>query len=114
MSNQRRLPDDPIKFIQDCIQGQRIFWTYHVNMRLSERFLSRESILEAASSFEIVEEYPTDKYFPSYLLLGRTEFEVFHALIAVDVKGDNIRVVTAYRPSSDEWVDDYKTRRQES
>jgi hypothetical protein len=33
-------------------------------------------------------------------------------LFAMDVEGDNARVVTAYRPDPDEWHDDLKTRRR--
>src|SRR6266571_5041501 len=38
------------------------------------------------------------KYLPSYLLLARHGEEAFHVLFAVDVEGDNVRVVTSYRP----------------
>ncbi|MBI4569440.1 MAG: hypothetical protein HY719_13680 [Planctomycetes bacterium] len=31
---------------------------------------------------------------------------MFHVLAAVDVEGDNVRVVTAYRPDAAEWRDD--------
>jgi hypothetical protein len=33
-------------------------------------------------------------------------------LFATDVEGDNVRVVTAYRPDAAEWNDDLKSRRQ--
>jgi hypothetical protein len=81
-------------------------------MRLSQRFIVRETIIEAAESYEIVEEYPEDKYFPSYLLLGRRGEEAFHVLFAVDLDGQNVRIVTAYYPSSEEWEADLKTRRR--
>jgi len=45
--------------------------TYHVNMRLGQRFIARETIIQATESYEIVEEYPEDKCFLSYLVLGR-------------------------------------------
>jgi len=32
-------------------------------------------------------------------------------LFAVDVQGDNVRVVTSYRPDRGEWQEDMKTRR---
>jgi uncharacterized protein DUF4258 len=80
-------------------------------MRLQGRFISREAILGAAKSYEIIESYPDDKYLPSYLVLGRSAGEVFHVLFAADVKGGNVRVVTAYRPSPGEWEADWKTRR---
>lgn len=107
-----KLPDDPLSFIRDCIRGGRIFWTYHVNMRLGERFIARERIIQAAASYEIVEEYPEDKYFPSYLLLGRQGEEAFHVLFGTDVDGQNVRIITAYYPSPEEWEANLKTRRR--
>ncbi len=80
-------------------------------MRLGQRFIARETIIAGAGSYEIVEAYPEDKYFPSYLLLGRVGAEVFHALFGVDVDGQNVRVVTAYYPSLEEWEADRKIRR---
>lgn len=68
---ERTLPDDALSFIRNCIRGGRILWTYHVNMRLGQRFVARETIIHAADSYEIVEAYPEDKYFPSYLVLGQ-------------------------------------------
>ena len=37
----------------------------------------------------------------------------FHVLFAADVMGDNVRVVTAYRPNADEWQSDLRTRERE-
>ena len=80
-------------------------------MRLTGRFIERETILRAVETFELVEAYPEDKYLPSYLVLGRDDDRPFHVLFAVDLEGDNVRVVTAYRPDVSEWSDDFKTRR---
>ncbi len=111
MAHERMLPGDPLLFIQDCVRRERLFWTYHVNMRLAGRFIPREAIFAAVDTFELVEAYPDDKYLPSYLLLGRAGADAFHVLFAVDVEGDNVRVVTAYRPDAAEWQDNLKTRR---
>ena len=56
-------------------------------MRLGRRFIAREMIIAAAESYEVVEAYPDDKYFPSYLLLGRRGGKAFHVLFGVDVDG---------------------------
>ncbi len=109
---ERNLPDDPLAFIRERLRGGRILWTYHVNMRLGRRFIARETIISAADSYEIVEAYPEDKYFPSYLLLGRQGEEAFHVLFGTDVDGQNVRIVTAYYPSPEEWEMDLKTRRR--
>ena len=107
----RKLPPDPLHFIRECVRNRLVLWTYHVNMRLKGRFISREAVLDAAESYEIIEAYPGDKYFPSYLVLARSADEAFHVLFAADMEGGNVRVVTAYRPSENEWEDDLKTRR---
>ena len=111
MTDGRRTPEDPVPFIQDRVRRARILWTYHVNMRLAGRFIPRATILAAVDSYELVESYPEDKYLPSYLLVAQHGRDAFHVLFAVDVEGDNVRVVTSYRPDPREWEPDLKTRR---
>ncbi len=77
-------------------------------MRLSDRFITRDEILDAVDGYAIIESYPEDKYLPSYLVLAAVSF---HVQFATDVAGDNVRIVTAYRPDPDEWESDLKTRR---
>jgi hypothetical protein len=110
-SLQHKLPDDPLAFIKACVRKQSIFWTYHVNMRLQHRSIARQAFFDALDTYEIIEAYPEDKYLPSYLVLAQHREEAFHILFATDVVGDNVRIVTAYRPSPDEWESDGKTRR---
>ena len=75
------------------------------------RFIPREVILAAVDSYDLVEAYPGDKYLPSYLILARHGADAFHVLFATDVEGDNVRVVTSYRPDPREWQPDLKARR---
>ena len=82
-----------------------------MNLRLKGRSVSRQIILGSVDSYEVVESYPDDKYLPSYLVLARLAGNAIHVLFAIDVEGDNVRIVTAYRPSPDEWENDLKTRR---
>ena len=80
-------------------------------MRLSGRYISRDELLGATESYEIIESYPEDKYPPSYLVWATSESGPFHVLFAADVAGDNVRIVTAYRPNTDEWEADLKSRK---
>ncbi len=107
----RGLPNNPRAFIQACVRSRRILWTYHVNMRLHGRFIPRRLILDAVDTYEIIEEYPKDKYLPSYLVLVRQGADSLHVLFAIDTEENNVRIVTAYRPDLDEWEADLKTRR---
>lgn len=112
MKPKQKLPDDALCFIQRCVKQRKILWTYHVNMRVKDRFIPRQVILESVANYEIVEEYPRDKYFPSYLVYSHYRGDLFHVVFAVDVDGDNIRIITAYRSSPEEWEEDLKTRRR--
>ena len=105
------IPYDPLGFITRCLRERKILWTYHVHMRLEGRSLSREELLSGITSLEIIEAYPQDKYLPSYLLYGKAGDKAFHVLIATDVAGDNVRIVTAYEPDPAEWDKSLKVRK---
>ena len=111
VGRQNRLPADAVAFIQDCVRKGKVLWTYHVNIRLAGRFIARETILSAVDTYQLVEAYPNDKYPPSYLVLAHEGQNYFHILFATDVAGDNVRVVTAYRPDRAEIEDDLKKGR---
>ena len=103
-------PDDPLSFIQDCVRHRQVLWTYHVSMRLVSRNITRDAILAAVASYEVIERYPDDKYLPSYLVLARGKSDTFHILFATDASAPNVRVVTAYRPNPAEWEPTLKRR----
>src|SRR5438094_10001089 len=99
MTAERVLPEDPLAFIQRCVQRRQLYWTYHINMRLPGRFISRQHILDAVDTYEVIEAYPEDKYLPSYLVYATVENEIFHVLFAVHMPADHARVITANRPA---------------
>jgi hypothetical protein len=77
----RRPPPGPLAFIQRCVRERKVFWTYHVNMRLAGRHISRDELLEAIETYEMIESYPEDKYLPSYLVLATSGAGSFHVLL---------------------------------
>jgi Domain of unknown function (DUF4258) len=110
MADPSKVPIDPLAFIQRNVRRSNIFWTYHVSMRLLKRGMTRDQIVGAADTYEVIESYPDDKYLPSYLVFGSDTAGVLHVLFATDIVGDNVRVVTAYRPNPTEWDATFKTR----
>jgi Domain of unknown function (DUF4258) len=80
-------------------------------LRLRQRGLDAGSLRNAVAGLEIIEAYPDDKYLPSFLLRGEIEGAAFHAHIATDVEGNNVRVVTMYIPDADEWDEGFRRRR---
>jgi hypothetical protein len=81
-------------------------------MRLKGRFISRNAIISSLENYEIIEEYPKDKYLPSFLICTKYRGKIIHMQIATDLENDFITVVTAYKPSPDKWENDFKTRRK--
>ena len=55
MSADQILPDNALDFIRRCIRERKVYWTYHVNMRLAGRHISREEVFGAADSYEVIE-----------------------------------------------------------
>lgn len=108
------IPIEPLEFIRRCVSQGKILWTYHVNMRLKDRSISRSAIKESHEHYELIEQYPKDKYLPSYLVRSEHQNDVLHILFAVDVKSDNIRIITSYRPTLEEWEEGYRIRRKSS
>ena len=80
-------------------------------MRLQQRALTAGMIRNAMATLEIVEAYPHDKYLPGFLVRGENEGCIFHAQIATDVAGENIRIVTMYTPDPKEWDQEFRSRR---
>jgi hypothetical protein len=72
-------------------------------MRLRQRNLTAQALCNSVASLEIIEAYPDDKYLPSFLLTGKCDGLNFHVLLATDLEGDNVRVVTMYVPDLKEW-----------
>ena len=68
-----------LEFIKLCIRSRKIHWTYHVNMRLKGRFITREALLFSVDTYKIIEEYPDDKYLPSCLIYAE----------AIEIRGHN-------------------------
>ncbi len=73
--------------------------------------MNSELLRKAIDTFEIVETYPQDKYLPSFLLRGEVPEFVFHALLATNLEGDNVRVVTMYLPDPEQWEENGRLRR---
>ena len=98
-------------FLIRCVKERKIFWTYHCNMRLGKRALSRAAILGSLLNCEIIEEYPKDFPLPSCLCLCYNNGDNLHCVIGLDRKDDNIRIITVYRPDPLKWDEGFKKRR---
>lgn len=99
-----------IESIRRYFADRAYLLTLHASNRAVERAILSREIEEAVANGEIIEEYPTDKYGPTCLILGKTESQrVLHVLVSYP---EQPKVVTVYEPSPDEWEADWKTRKR--
>lgn len=89
----------------------RIAVTKHARIRLEERGIHMDDIVAAIGNGEIIKEYADDKPLSSCLILGKSmEDKPLHLVISRDE--EFIYLITAYFPSSEQWEDDFKTRKE--
>jgi len=91
--------------------GLSLRWTSHILERLFQRNIRMDDVKNVLSNCEIIEQYPTDYPFPSCLVLGYSKAGVpLH--VVCGSTGAELWLITAYVPSSAEWSEDFKQRRQ--
>jgi hypothetical protein len=95
----------------NAVQNGRIEWQIHALERMMKREISREMVKQVLLEGEMIEDYPDDKPFPTALFLGWLQGEPFHVVTALDSLSGYCFVITVYRPDSDHFENDYKTRR---
>ena len=94
--------------------GRKIAWSRHAITELVAEDLTRTEVEQALLDCEIIEDYPTlHRPLPDCLTLGwLNDVEPIHAVIAIDEILDRILMVTTYRPSPEEWENDWRTRKR--
>ena len=94
--------------IQDIVRAielESIRISNHADDEAQEDGLALGAILHSASHGEIIEDYPTDKLYPSCLIYGDTaQGEPVHSVWAYYARSQWAVLVTVYRPDPERWV----------
>ncbi len=79
-------------------------------LRIEE--LRKREVEDSLKECIIVENYTMEgRPLPSCLVLGFIGSGPVHSVMAVDRDFDRIFVITVYKPSSERWENDWKTRK---
>ena len=92
----------------DCRQ---IFFRGHAVRRMFERGVAKDDVVAVITSGEVIIEYPDDKPYPSFLVLGWRAGEALHVVVAEDRPSQACYVITVYVPDPAVWSADFKRRR---
>ena len=95
-------------------EGTRILWSRHAVAELVNEGWIRAEVEQCLEAAELVEDYRTlHRPLPDCLVLGRLmRDEPCHAVVAIDEENDRLLIVTVYRPSLEEWEDDWSKRKE--
>lgn len=83
----------------------------HALERILSRNIDPEDIENTIKNGEIINEYPEDKPFKSFLVLGFISNTPLHVVISQDLEGNCI-IITSYIPDNKIWENNFKTKKK--
>jgi len=98
--------------IDSILCKENIEWRKHVLIRLGQRNISQREVLDAVATGEIIESYPYDKFFPSFLIAGKVNKKALHVVVGLDEDNEKLYIITAYIPGNKKFEENFKKRRQ--
>lgn len=94
--------------------NEKIAWSVHAVKKLRLEGLRKKDVELSLLESEIIEDYVMQgRPLPGCLVLSFMASDPIHVVIAIDEKFDRIFIVTVYKPSSERWKNDWKTRKNE-
>jgi len=97
--------------IKRYLKHDQFLISNHARMRMFQRNVTTDMIMEMISNGEVIEEYPDDFPCPSILILGNSQDKPFHVVVAQCE--DHARIITVYIPDEKYWIE-HKKRRKKS
>ena len=101
-----------IRLIIQAIESDRIRISDHADDEAQEDELILEEIFHSVSHGEIIEDYPTDKSYPSCLIYGNNvQQKPIHSVWAYNAQTQWAVLITVYRPDPNRWIN-WRERRK--
>ena len=101
-----------IQHIIKSIQNKQILITDHADEEAENDQLTFDEIYFSVFNGEIIEDYPSDKPYPSCLIYGETfSGEPVHSVWAYNERTQWAVLITVYRPDPDKWIEWRKRRK---
>ena len=92
---------------------QKILYSNHAVKQMFQRDISPKEIELALQKGEIIKEYPTDKPYPSKILLDYSNNRPIHIVYSYNLTEGTYIIITAYIPNTELWENDFKTRKKQ-
>jgi hypothetical protein len=101
------------KVIENAVgTEEKILWSLHAVKKLRIEGLRKVQVEQALRDCVIIEDYKTEgRPLPDCLVLGFSNDEPLHLVIAIDEDYDRILIVTVYKPDAERWNNGWKKRK---
>jgi hypothetical protein len=94
--------------IKEAFKQEKVRFTNHARKEMEDEPSGEiivADIIAAISELEVLAEYPSDKPYPSALILGFNLFQrPIHFVVAFEAATDSLIVVTVYQPDPAKWI----------
>ena len=89
----------------------RILFSDHMISQMFKREISIDYVNVILKHSEVIKEYPEDKPYPSFLILGFISERPLHLLVAREKETGCCILVTVYEPDNKLWTNDFRSKR---
>jgi Domain of unknown function (DUF4258) len=93
------------------VEERTLVFSSHAVRRMFARRISEAEVKIAIDSGTIIESYPDDTPFPSYLVLDFIDVSPIHVVYSIDESTNIIYVITAYNPDPGIWENNFSVRK---
>jgi hypothetical protein len=92
------------------VKYNKLHFSGHAITQMFKRGIQVEDIEMALETGNRINEYPEDKPYPSFLLLGFVNSRPLHIVASLDEQGNCI-IITAYEPETRLWSEDFTNKK---
>jgi hypothetical protein len=89
----------------------RLVFRVHAIQRMFQRSIDAADVQHVLTAGEVIEHYPSDTPYPSYLVLGWRGSRPIHVVAADNFAANETVIITVYEPESDQWESDFRRRK---
>ena len=89
---------------------EHLIFRIHAIQRMLERNISAEEVKTILRTGKAIENYPQDKPYPSYLMLGWLSHRPIHVVAADNTTEKETVVITVYEPNPAQWDPKFERR----
>ena len=89
---------------------RKIHFSGHATVQMFKRIIEVDHVEHVLQTGKVIKQYPDDKPYPSFLILGYIGKRPIHVVVSTDKKG-NCYIITAYEPDRKLWENDFETKK---